>query len=171
MKTDLFCILFFIAVIFSTNSIYCQENLSVENSQLKNSLHGSLGYCILGGTINAGYSRFIGESNYKFFTSYWIGIDGGAFAFWEDNWRYMNLDLTALTGSGKNHVELSAGIIRLKDMYSYEGRLPDDPVSYWISYLPCGSLGYRLQKPNRGFFFKAGIGFPEFLHVGIGTRF
>ena len=137
---------------------------------MKNTLHGSFGYCFLGGTINAGYSRFIGETNYKFFTAYWIGFDVGAFAVWEDKWRYMNLDLTALTGSGKNHAELSVGIVRLKYMYSYKEPLPDDPVSYWISYLPCGSLAYRLQKPNRGSFFKTGVGFPEFLQVGIGTR-
>jgi hypothetical protein len=160
MRTDLFCMLFLIAAISSTNSVFSQEDFSVKSSHFKNAVHGTLGFVGLGGTINAGYSRFIGETNYKFFTSYWIGIDVGAIAIWEDSWRYMNIDLTALTGSGKNHFELSVGLVRLYDFY-YED----------ITYYPCGSLGYRFQKPNRGFFFKTGIGYPEFLHAGIGTRF
>jgi len=162
MKTDLFCILFFFTAISSTNSVYSQEDFSAESSQLKNALHGSIGYTYvdLGGTINAGYSRYIGKTNYKFFTSYWIGIDVGKMAVWEDSWRYMDIDFTALTGSGKNHVELSVGLIRLYDMYSED-----------ISYEPCGSFGYRFQKPNRGLFFKTGYGYPELLHIGIGIRF
>jgi hypothetical protein len=81
------------------------------------------------------------------------------------------MDLTALTGTGKHHLEIAAGAALLKDMYSYEIRNPEDPASYWLSLVPCGSVGYRFQKSGPGFFFKTGLGFPEFLHAGTGVSF
>jgi hypothetical protein len=36
---------------------------------------------------------------------------------------------------------------------------------------PAGNIGYRYQKTNGHFMFRAGLGLPEALYVGIGVVF
>jgi hypothetical protein len=62
--------------------------------------------------------------------------------------------ITMLTGKGKNHFEANGGIF-----YVYS----DD-----LSVLPLIDVGYRFQKPQGGFIFKAKAGF---LGIGIGLGY
>ncbi|MFC2090611.1 hypothetical protein ACFLT1_07505 [Bacteroidota bacterium] len=171
MKKVLFYTLSFFIILSSSTSAYSQENLSGNNTQKKNAINGTVGYWVLGGTANAGYARLVGENNDKFFKSYWLGADVGVGVLWTSTWRYINMGLTALSGSNNNHFELSVGLTTSVDTYSYENREPGNPVNYWLSLRPSGSLGYRFQKPDGSFYFRTGIGVPDGLFVGIGFRF
>lgn len=62
--------------------------------------------------------------------------------------------ITMLTGKGKNHFEINGGAF-----FAYSDA---------ISVLPLFDLGYRHQKPEGGFLFKAKIGI---LGVGIGLGY
>lgn len=65
--------------------------------------------------------------------------------------------VTMLTGKRNSHFELNAGIFSGKDI--------DDSNSFAFPLL---DVGYRYQKPNGGFIFKAKLGI---LGVGIGLGY
>lgn len=65
--------------------------------------------------------------------------------------------ITMLTGKGNNHFDLSGALFFGYDSY-YEDNI----------LLPNLDLGYRYQKPNGGFIFKAKVGF---LGIGIGLGY
>ena len=65
--------------------------------------------------------------------------------------------VTMLTGEKNSHFELNAGIFSGKDI--------DDSNSFAFPLL---DVGYRYQKPNGGFIFKAKLGI---LGVGIGLGY
>lgn len=65
--------------------------------------------------------------------------------------------LTMLTGKGKNHFEISGGVIVGKDFEQDDGFA-----------LPLIDFGYRYQKPEGGFIFKAKVGL---LGIGIGLGY
>ena len=65
--------------------------------------------------------------------------------------------VTMLTGKKNSHFELNAGIFSGKDI--------DDSNSFAFPLL---DVGYRYQKPNGGFIFKAKLGI---LGVGIGLGY
>jgi hypothetical protein len=141
----------------------------------KNAIHGSLGFLGLGGTLNGFYERMAGESSSSFFSSYWVGAGFGWAAYWEDTWRFINIDFAALTGRRNSHMEFRVGVATFKDMWGY--RHPDnyDPSitsKYpWRSFAPSGAIGYRFQKPGASFVFRTGAGFPYGLYVSAGFRF
>lgn len=65
--------------------------------------------------------------------------------------------VSMITGKTNNHFELNGGIFIGYDQYY------NDPF-----YLPVLDLGYRYQKPDGGFLFKAKIGI---LGIGIGLGY
>lgn len=79
------------------------------------------------------------------------GIGGAGVAFGETGAGVLGA-ITMLTGKGKNHFEMNGGAILCKNQ--------------WTSFvLPIIDLGYRYQKPEGGFIFRAKAGF---LGIGIG---
>jgi hypothetical protein len=164
MKRVICCICFW-TLLFSTNPVQGQGSSATTNwnHQWKNALNLTLGFGGMSGSISAGYSRHIGERNRNVYTSYRTGLDiGYAGLFFLGAWYYLNFELTGLTGSGKNHFEFSLGVC---GFYERGGYSEENYI------LPSGSIGYRFQKPNRRFFFRTGVGFPDALYISVGTRF
>ena len=64
--------------------------------------------------------------------------------------------ITMLTGKTNNHFELNGGVFIGKDNGMF--------------YLPILDLGYRYQKPDGGFLFKAKVGFFS-IGLGLGYAF
>lgn len=176
MKTVKLSLLLIIINVLLLSPLHGQEDSTAINKtgQKKNVIHGTVGFYGLGGTFNGNYERMVGENKEKFFTSYWLGAGFGWAALWEDTYRFLIIDFTALTGNGNNHMEFSISFATFKDMWSYEHR--EDAAShlsgnYWRTYAPAGSIGYRFQKSEGVFIFRTGIGFPDGLYVSAGFRF
>jgi len=68
--------------------------------------------------------------------------------------------ITMLTGKGNNHVEINGG--------TFIGRNSD--VKDELFFMPIADLGYRYQKPEGGFIFKASAGFLG-IRFGLGYAF
>lgn len=66
-----------------------------------------------------------------------------------------------LTGEKASHLELGLGvtIVTRSSHVDYEATLPSVKI------------GYRYQKPQKGFVLSAGTGYPEILYMGIGVAF
>lgn len=75
------------------------------------------------------------------------------------------MDLIYLLGSEKHFLELNAGLGLHLDA-GLKGQLLN-----YIGILPNGFIGYRFEGINNPLFVKAGLGWYEFLQVGIGYRF
>ena len=87
---------------------------------------------------------------------------GGGYGGWVD---WFNSDfgwgglgaITMLTGKKNNHFELNAGgflgIEKVKGVGSYQGE-----VFYYPFVFPIFNVGYRYQKPEGGFIFRANAG-------------
>jgi len=177
MKRILSPILLFALLHFQPQSLSGQSDSTVisELVNIKNAIHGSAGYLLLGGTLNGFYERMIGESSSSYFSSYWVGAGFGGMAYWDERWRFINIDFAALSGQRNNHMEFRLGVATFKDMWGYrhpDGYDPSITAKYpWRSFAPTGAIGYRFQKPGESFVFRTGAGFPHGLYVGIGFRF
>ena len=87
---------------------------------------------------------------------------GGGYGVWVDlfnsdyGWGGLGA-ITMLTGKKNNHFELNAGgflgIEKVKGVGSYQGE-----VFYYPFVFPIFNLGYRYQKPEGGFIFRANAG-------------
>ncbi|WNJ19991.1 hypothetical protein [Pontibacter sp. G13] len=93
---------------------------------------------------------------------------------WES--RYVGPILTGvfLTGVGSHHFEVNLGVSPAYDYESARINRSNDPGTFdfmdHVDWLPIGDVGYRYQKPEGGFIFRAkggttGVG------VGIGWAF
>lgn len=126
----------------------------------KNVIYGTLGFFPIWGALNINYERMLGHSTEKFITSWWWRLGGGVWGAWETGGPHFLSTLSAMTGSGKSHFEAGLGFTVLNDNYYHEN-----------SFYPAGNIGYRFQKPDGRFVFRAGVGFPETTHLSFGISF
>lgn len=88
---------------------------------------------------------------------------GGAAVFWHHaGWGGL-AGLTMLTGPKNHHFEASAGAF-----LGYESGGPSYKGTLFV--LPLLDLGYRYQKPGKGFLFRAKVGTLS-LGIGLGYAF
>ncbi len=82
---------------------------------------------------------------------------------------------TFISNNKNHHFEASLGISAIfdKEHYQYYINDPDidEPLSYFLDWYPSTYAGYRYKKPNGHFIFRAGLGWPEQLAIGIGFSF
>lgn len=151
-----------LAIALTSSVSFSQINL-LENFQVKkakNTISISGGTIILASSANLAYERMLLSSKSAVLHSLWI--KGRASSFGNNDWiesdhKYL-IDLAAvgLIGQTRMHMELSLGI----------GMFPIDN-----QFFPTLSAGYRYQKDKGGFIFRTGLGYPEFLYIGLGYGF
>lgn len=131
----------------------------VVNSYRKNTIHGSIGTLLLLNTVNVFYDRILTENySYNKFTTfaragyssfYTFSMAGPSYG------SFITIEGGILLGSGFSHFEAAVGAT-LQDYHQT---------------LPAFSLAYRGQRPGNALMFRAGIGVPEFIFVGLGFSF
>lgn len=159
---------FNLILIFITIS---QISYSQENSPnfKKNDIYATLGLA-----TNLSYERWVGETKNEKFTFYWRnGL--GIWSNWAVGGPQFVTSITALTGQKNSHLEFNGGLTLLYDKQSYDIGVSNanskPPRSEYLQILPAITIGYRYQKPTGGFLFRAGIGFPEYIYIGLGSSF
>jgi hypothetical protein len=155
MKTSTkVCLLF--CLVLTLNTAFAQENSSP--SFRKNGLSGSLGFAGIVATATSNYERILTQSLDKGITATFAKVGLGTYGGWVDSGSYLYLQYGFLTGKNANHLEVSAGpnfnLNNAEDML---------PVAF--------NIGYRLQKPGKGFMLRTGVAFPETLYLGLGWSF
>jgi len=73
--------------------------------------------------------------------------------------------LVYILGAKNNHFELDLGA-----SVQYDIKQNESNYSY-LSTAPNVFIGYRFQKPDNKFMFKAGLGMIDILQVGVGYSF
>ena len=143
----------FLLLIFSGFISAQQDSIKVhENLYKKNTIHGSVGTLLIGFTANVFYDRILSESESKFSTFVRIGYQENVFVF----------------SQGRAFI-LEGGILTGKKFGHFEAALGADYQQNGIDFIrPAFSVGYRGQKPNGNFMFRAGFGIPELLYFGVG---
>jgi len=138
------------------------------------------GTAIFSSHLSLSLERNIYASDDIFFTSFWLkgSIGRDYYTMDEGLHRTYQLAFTNISGTGKNHFELSLGgsycfdksnyeyFIKLHDKEPEKYRIPEksDHEHYYFAF----ALGYRYQKPGGVIMFRTGVGYPETLYVGIG---
>jgi hypothetical protein len=149
-------LLLVITILTFALNLNAQSNDTNELSKNSVYLDTGLGY---GGQVSINYERQI----YSGEKLTWFGRVGAGAAYkWKSN-DDISLGpgglaaITMLTGKRNNHFELNAGTFIVSD---------SDDNNSGVS--PLLDVGYRYQKPNGGFVFKAKIGI---LGIGIGLGY
>lgn len=136
----------------------------------------AIGYYAMA-TLN--YELIVSQEPTNFFKMKSLFIGGGINATIGEGVGYhAHTGFTGLSGAGNNHFELGLGIAVIFDKYNHDFAIrnnpstdPAPPLSNNLFLFPNITVGYRRQKPNERFLFRTGIGWPEMIYLGFGTRF
>ena len=135
------------------------------SKQNKNAIYADAGFWLLGGSLNLNYEHILKERKKGYFA---IKGTYGRWLFWDAEGDLFRVTADFVHGAGNHHFEIDLGAILLieVDYYSTTRRK-------WQGALPLPDLfaGYRFQRPEGHLLFKAGIGFPSLLEVGLGAAF
>ena len=150
---------FIVFLLLISNNISAQESNanSTENKMFNNAIYGSVGFGGLYFSATAYYERMFQRNAQQSKISTFVKAGYGGAAYWEGESSYILGQFGILTGVRKNHLEVSAGLVKFLDDYF------SSPLS--------GSIGYRFQKPGGHFIFRTGVGWPEALYFGLGVSF
>ncbi len=179
-KRNTVAISLMLVVMLTANAQDTSNESEASNTEFsKNVLHGSISPFIIINSINVNYDRLLATNNNGFFKAYYGTARAGLFTFLnfapggDSVYFPLSLGVTGLSGSKKDHFELSLGLSYFIDK-SEAGE--DDPIidedfddddSFFI---PNIAIGYRKQI-SKGGVFRAGLGWPESLYVGWGYSF
>ena len=176
-------LLFCLFLLVSTLPSFAQatsDTTELEPARLKkNAIYVTLGTVSLAGAYNINYERMIVGFDQGSVQGLWAKAGVGYWGVWSVGGPYQSLTLGILTGPKSSHFELNAGVARMVNQQGYDnaelinGDNPEQPPlrSDYIDINPVGSMGYRYQKPGGHFLFRAGLGYPETLYVGLGVAF
>jgi len=156
MKIPLFL---FLPWIMFCNITYSQ---SIEKQEIsKNILYLELGTNFYVSSVSVNFERhFYSSSSEKVHLYGRAGIGGAAVYWTHAGWGGLG-GLTMILGKGKHHFETSAGAF-----LGYESGTPYEKGTLFV--LPLLDLGYRFQKPGKGFLFRAKAGI---LGIGVGLGY
>lgn len=171
-------LLIFSIVCFNT-IIFSQENSKDLVFKYPNAIYGVGAIGGLWGTFNLNYERQIKTTNINLFKSVGVRFGGGYWATWGSSGPHFILTPMFLSGTGKHHFESSIGGTLLYDITSYDigvsnAEYFNEPIPSRTEYMifaPAGTLGYRFQKPDGKFIFRAGAGFPDVVYISFGAAF
>lgn len=177
MKKRSFIFIYVLIALFSVTG-YSQDQQNIDFS--KNAIHGTVGTFLITNSFHLSYDRLIKAKDKGFFKAYYgtvkVGVNKAHSLFVPGAGVTRSLigsvGITALTGKGKKHLELSLGISAIRsfnEVYSGEGDKQRIVEKYSISY-PQISIGYRRQI-SKGFLFRTGVGVPEWAYIGFGYSF
>ena len=149
------------------------------DQERKNAIYGNLGFVPVWFVMNGAYEHRILKTNKSFVNSLWAKVGGGYWTQIDRGGPLAMAGLTALTGKGKHHIEVSLGFVSLynyndykRDLESYRivGNVKPARTDYLDNQI-AGGIGYRFQNPDNGFIVRAGVSFPEAIYVGLGFAF
>ena len=170
-------ILLITIIIFSSTVWGQSERISPERVS-KNVVQASAGALVVVGAYGINYERLIVQFEDNSLVGLWGKAGVGEWAMYGDNGGgYQRLMVGLLTGKSKGHLELNFGGARMYNKRGFENYwMYNDPQvapikSNYLEWNPVGSLGYRFQKPNGGFLFRTGLGYPEGIFIGLGAAF
>lgn len=120
-------------------------------------------YAYVGTTLAVYATGFFYERNIYDFERSVLTARGGAgvYAFlWGDYGHFLAVNAGQLFGKGNNHFEYNIG-------YTFF----NPPYTSYSEHYPSAYIGYRYQKPEGGFIFRTGFGWPEQVSIGAGISF
>ncbi|MGB3183334.1 MAG: hypothetical protein WBB45_18230 [Cyclobacteriaceae bacterium] len=148
----------------------------LKEKEPRHTLHLNVGTLVLYGAATFNYEGQIATSD-GFIKRSYIRVRGGLWGAWAASGLYGQAGLTGLTGAGNSHFEMHLGIASMFEVMEEEiiyfqggSEIRSKDVDYLTTY-PSASLGYRYQKPTGHFIFRAGIGWPDGVYLGLGVRF
>jgi hypothetical protein len=141
-----------LAILLVTVCFSADAQSSEENEMRKNSIYFDTGF-IPGFHAFINYERSFYQGK-KFFWYGRMGTGYGGFLFAGGGFGALGA-VTMLTGNKNSHFELNTGL--------FSGKEDGDAIT-----LPIIDVGYRYQKPEGGFVFKAKVGI---LGVGFGVGY
>jgi hypothetical protein len=161
-------ILLIIIVYCSLVKASCQDLTTSKETIKKFSLQANIGTALLYNTYSGYIEYIIIPQEYDKKGALLLKSGFGYFdevifsEIFKDNYnsKYVNFQLGFISGIHKNHHFEASGGINLFFDNNFEG-------SYSVAFL----TGYRYQKPQSNFMFRAGTAFPEGLYLGIGFAF
>lgn len=160
--------------LLSLNS-YAQDNVVAINSP-KNVIHGSVGTIVASFSTHLIYDRLLKQSDNRFFKAYFLtlkvgGIASVDFSGSKSGTGYLtSIGATALTGNGKNHLEVGLGLGYFIDTENVVRSSNPFGTSDESTFYPNVSIGYRKQTSD-GIMFRTGFGIVEWAYVGFGFSF
>lgn len=155
-------LLIFLALMVNFSGAFSQQEkeIKIGSNSKRNAVYGSLGIPV--GYLLLNYERQI----------FWISEAKMAIDMRLSYGSYANLGETGkasiicsefVFGKNKNHFETDIGLAI--------NRVHNSQAKPMAPYLPCIGICYRIQKNNKPFLFKIGIGFPEGAFFCIGALF
>ncbi len=156
----------------STN--FCAGQNNAEDSRFtglkKNAIHFTPGVQAL--TLSYERKLWHPKKENPFFKTITGRFEGGVFqavlnaAFSDDSeiHSFYALSVSGITGKGKNHLEVGFGIART----DHAEKIYCCLNTYYDIY---PSIGYRLQKPDGKFVFRAGVSHPRYTYISVGYAF
>lgn len=168
-----------VSILFSCAMVFSQKNTNQSVFENQNSIYGTVALGGLWGTLNINYERQITTTNNRIFKTFGIRFGGGYWSTWGSTGSHYIITPTFLSGTGNNHFESAIGATLLYDKDSYDigvsnanhGGYPIPSRAEYMDIYPAGTLGYRYQKPNGKFIFRAGAGFPDVVYISFGAAF
>lgn len=160
--------------IFTFSNIFAQATTPSEFS--KNVIHGSLGSFVYFNSAQLNYDIRLKQKESSFFKAYYLNLKAGGqatldFSGARSGTGYLSsIGITGLTGSGKNHFEISLGLGYFIDtVKTFDDDVPLADIDE-STFFPAISIGYRKQT-TKGFVFRTGVGIAEWFYVGFGWSF
>jgi len=143
----------------------------------KNAIYVSAGSIFIYSSVSLDYELRIGHSDSGFLKNYYLNLKAG---FFNENSGFApgpnskgvvaGLGVIGLTGTGDNHFEVGLGFTVNIENEITNNEPPEDIFEEQTFVLPDIALGYRSQIKN-GPIFRAGIGFPRLVYLGLGYSF
>ena len=170
MKKNLLILLF---ILFTSNLVLSQthelkhKNKKKSNNKplLNNNINFGLGYGIIAINANTAFQRL--KAHQKIYSTFSVGLNYLFVNFFSNDHIFIpSLRFGIITGiDKKHHFEIDAGPQLLVGIYN-------DGLDFAASEFDFGfSVGYRKQKPQDYKIFRAGVGYPELLYIGLGYSF
>ena len=169
MKKNLLSLLF---ILFTSSLVLAQpyegkSKKGTNNKQLfnNNNLNFGIGYGIIAINVNTTFQRL--KAHKKIYSTWSVALNYLNVTFFSDDHVFIpSLRFGIITGiDKKHHFEINAGPQLLIGMYK-------DGFDFAASEFDLGfNIGYRKQKPQDFKIFRAGVGYPELLYVGLGFSF
>lgn len=161
------------------------EQVSAQDSlkiQPKNVFYINAGSFGLWFTASANIERQLFSTDKKFYINYYLRAAGGVFETWGIEGPYGSLSLQAIYGAKNSHLELGIGLGAMYDKanykisvsnanYPYSGSSPEPTKYSFVDVVPALLIGYRYQRPQGGFVFRTGVGFPDGVYLSVGLAF
>jgi len=159
-----------------------QAQNTAQDSLAKNTVYIGVGSMLICSHINVNYERVLFKNtNRKFIKTLTLRANVNFMkGYFCDSNSYMGVELVGLQGKSNHHLELMLGAASTYNKEGYqwhrngfkdENGLPLYKRTDFIYVYPTLSVGYRFQRPTRGFFFRTGLGFPEGVFIGSGYTF